>query len=749
MNIDEFNKFCKQVDPDEQVTTDGTNLAFTNRSGNTFRVFLNEVDSVLLEWKEKNDQIAQFILSHEGKTNDNPWHYQEKPYRDVFNHFFNKPELNAIYQQARSQTRGLMFAISKYVGYKIHNQSCSTTAPLLLDTDSLNAFFNPQDTLVTESPSVYPGLKEAFTSVCAFCEIYDKHEGPYLSTDPEVKKVLEPINVISQWAERHFGLFLGVALEVRASKGVGKFPRVPWICILPPGQSVNKGIYVAICFGKEGAGAIVGCAQSVSNPQSLKVVIRSRMRPLKIDVDGTSAQTHYNDAFNNPLEFTPTNFDEQALRNHIDASLRLCFDHIGINPKTKLEGKNLSEFYPRIIDSFADAVAGAGFQFNRKQIRSFVCSLISKPFVILTGNAGTGKTKLAILFSRWLSAGVQGGSELIPVGADWTDNRNIVGFLNLLRKDEGTPVYQSTPALDLLLRAEKEEQVRPFFLILDEMNLSHVERYFADILSAMESGIPIPLYQEDIELDIHTSSGFRLENGSVRISKNVFIVGTVNIDETTYMFSPKVLDRANVIESRLSETEVNEFLNKQTPVKDIGKAPSEVADAFLELSLRARGYKEQSIDAPEAFNNCTVTLGNLFKILQRHRVEFAFRTITEVLRYVKVDYALTSDKPTWRWQECIDACILQKILPKLHGSRKRIEPVLLDLARFCEKGTLHAENITYVSDFGASPNIKRVSRQNSDVDATVIDSVFFRESYEKICDMLDIVRRDQFVSFIQ
>jgi hypothetical protein len=82
----------------------------------------------------------------------------------------------------------------------------------------------------------------------------------------------------------------------------------------------------------------------------------------------------------------------------------------------------------------------------------------------------------------------------VAVGADWTDNRNVVGYVNHLREAkmagamDSRPVYQSTPVLDLLLEASKpgRESV-PHFLILDEMNLSHVERYFADFLSAMEA----------------------------------------------------------------------------------------------------------------------------------------------------------------------------------------------------------------------------------------------------------------------
>ena len=117
--------------------------------------------------------------------------------------------------------------------------------------------------------------------------------------------------------------------------------------------------------------------------------------------------------------------------------------------------------------------------------------------------------------------------QIIPVGANWTENRNIVGYYNVI-----TDKYQSTPAYDLIKIADTDLD-NPYFLILDEMNLSHVERYFADFLSAIESGESIPLYGNEEDLEI---------------PDNLFIIGTVNVDETTYMFSPKVLDRANTIE---------------------------------------------------------------------------------------------------------------------------------------------------------------------------------------------------------
>ena len=144
----------------------------------------------------------------------------------------------------------------------------------------------------------------------------------------------------------------------------------------------------------------------------------------------------------------------------------------------------------QILPAAERTINDTGFVHAPDLVRRFISSIATKPFVILTGNSGTGKTKLAQLLAHWMTGSVDSspnGYAVIPVGADWTDNRNVVGFVNHLRKDgQQNPIYQSTPVLDLLLRAIADPS-HPYFLILDEMNLSHVERYFSDFLSAMES----------------------------------------------------------------------------------------------------------------------------------------------------------------------------------------------------------------------------------------------------------------------
>lgn len=262
---------------------------------------------------------------------------------------------------------------------------------------------------------------------------------------------------------------------------------------------------------------------------------------------------------------------------------------------------------------------------------------------------------------------------LIPVGADWTDNTKILGFYNPLKKE-----YQTTPIVDFILLANKNPEI-PFFLILDEMNLSHVERYFSDFLSVMESGEPIPLYkkQEDEEIPIPEE---------ILLPKNLFITGTVNIDETTYMFSPKVLDRANVIEFK---PEMDDVLNSlfETSSEDEEKvAEPGVAEGFMQLANEVRSGTIPSEVQP-ILEGIKPILESFYKELEKCGFEFAYRTVKEIRLYAMATYKTAEDeKPTAT--EIADIQILQKILPKIHGNKKQIGNLLDELEKLCDEKSL-------------------------------------------------------------
>jgi 5-methylcytosine-specific restriction protein B len=219
------------------------------------------------------------------------------------------------------------------------------------------------------------------------------------------------------------------------------------------------------------------------------------------------------------------------------------------------------------------------------------------------------------------------------------------------------------------LRASRDPD-HLYVLILDEMNLAHVERYFADFLSGMESGkevLPNLVLMEGQWLV--SPEGPEL----LPIPRNIVVIGTVNVDETTYMFSPKVLDRANTLEFRVGTDDL--ALNPGKPLPMAAAAPA--ALAALVTTARDDSFQSEAPRVPpEEFSQ---RLRELHRVLARHDAEFGFRTFDDAVRFAALYQALGEDD----WRRALDAQVLQKVLPRLHGSRRKLERVLQDVASFC------------------------------------------------------------------
>lgn len=595
-------------------------------------------------------------------------------------------------------------------------------------------------------PNVVKHVTDAFRAICDFCAAYDKADAAWMKNRPECIQAQKHLRELQDWLHSQFGSFKGQSLRVKFSTGNAAFPKVPWVCLLPEGQEVNDGVYVSICFDRHGRGAVSGFAESASSPKGLSVVKRTG-KGLKIDVNGSSVGTHFNDGFVNPEEFFKDSSDAAKLRDHIQKSLDLCFAHLG--------GTKVTPMTPDDKKDFVSALQKCGFVAEGKLPEAFLQSLIAKPFVVLTGNSGTGKTKIAELLAGWLRGNDSDGHELVAVGADWTDNRNVIGFVNHLRpgKGEKSAVYQSTAVLDLLLRATANPSL-PFFLILDEMNLSHVERYLADFLSAMESreGV-IRLHSEGApeEPDYRLP---RFDNDSVGVPRevayprNLFVIGTVNVDETTYMFSPKVLDRAHVIEFQADAEAIGKFLTNPQTLQAMGFAPEKVASGFLALSKAARGMGAPAIEPlpPLVADAINERLGSILAILCRGRFEFAFRTAKELNSYLRVCRHLSDDNSAWDsrgWKTDLDDEILQKILPRLHGSRSRVGNLVGALVCYFATGE-EVESLKFFPADGQEEAVKTLT----DAITLAPASPEFPRSFKKMQTMARVLVEEQFVSFI-
>lgn len=310
-----------------------------------------------------------------------------------------------------------------------------------------------------------------------------------------------------------------------------------------------------------------------------------------------------------------------------------------------------------------DTIKNSGLVYSNELVSRYVISLMTKPFTILSGLAGSGKTQLAIAFAKAICEDFQKQVRIVPVGADWTNREPLLGYPNAL--ESGKYVHPESRVLRLIQDA-LEDDVHPYFLILDEMNLSYVERYFADFLSSLESHSPILLWDKE-------SDGVPM---SISLPRNLFIIGTINVDETTYMFSPKVLDRANVIEFKIDEAEMEGYLDA-APIVDLSKIEGAIADMAPEFVNVAKTPVEAEFEDTKAL------LLSFFKSLKSVNAEFGYRSASEIGRFI----ILANKNGNLPIEKAVDAAIVQKLLPKLHGSRKKLVPVLSKLWNMCEPGT--------------------------------------------------------------
>lgn len=388
-------------------------------------------------------------------------------------------------------------------------------------------------------------------------------------------------------------------------------------------------------------------------------------------------------------------------------------------------GPNVHVGLQEVCQAFAEALKnshlffGATEEEHLSKVRSFVASAATKPFVILTGLSGSGKTQIAMRFGEWL--GRENHVAVIPVRPDWTGPEALFGYEDALSKaGNGRRAWSVPLALEFMLKAASDPS-RPYLLLLDEMNLAHVERYFADVLSGMESDYPcLPnVFHNGTHWVMHETERY------IRVPRNLIIAGTVNVDETTYMFSPKVLDRANTIEFRVKSQDLRTDAERPTPC---APADEKLARAFLNVLSDDRWHLDNP--APAGYLNFVAeNLRSIHGLLAVAGFEFGHRVFYEALRFASVLYACGDEKP----ESAVDLQVMQKLLPRLHGSRRRLEGTLLALARYCFNG--EKTDVADPSDF--------------DPQQVKVEDARFPRSFAKLTRMLQILSANQFVSFTE
>ena len=469
----------------------------------------------------------------------------------------------------------------------------------------------------------------------------------------------------------------------KTSFGHGNMAQIPWLACFVAGQSAKlEGVYPVLLYQRATQTASVNFGVSATAEKSSGTWPQEWPSHL---IDGLPRfgvkKKGYKQSFV-VREFSGAL--QQQVAEMTDSLLQVIHHFLGLQHALL----NKTRFDLGAFQALENAFSEAGLLLDPVAIRRFSVSLLSKKFCILTGLAGSGKTKIAEAFAMWLCAS-PAQYRIVAVGADWTSNENLLGYADALQ----TGVYRPpvNGALELILRAHADT-TNPYFLILDEMNLSHVERYFADFLSAMESSnAPLSLHGVATGLQAGGVGGAGAVTvpSSVALPNNLFIIGTVNVDETTYMFSPKVLDRANVIEFRATAAQMDAFLDDPAGIdldglasQGVGFAAAFVERAQADADIAALVDTQGTAVAPQL----KADLLQVFDALAGVGAEFGFRTAKEIARFMVIHKELSG--LDWQYKDALDAQVVQKLMPKLHGSARKLDAVLKALDTFATQHAL-------------------------------------------------------------
>ena len=336
--------------------------------------------------------------------------------------------------------------------------------------------------------------------------------------------------------------------------------------------------------------------------------------------------------------------------------------------------------------------------------RPYITAIKFKPFLLLAGISGTGKSRIVRELARacWeegtdeYKAQKPKNFQMVQVKPNWHDSSDLIGYVSRV---SGKAEYVAGEFLKFIAKAWEDTET-PYFLCLDEMNLAPVEQYFAEYLSVIESrkshedGIvttdPI-LEKADEEWYFNLTASLtsdedirkQFNEEGISIPQNLIVVGTVNMDETTFSFSRKVLDRAMTIE--MNEVDLHGGLTKRH--ESIGK----LSNAELV------GSAVEGVDVYNDYTDvCDIALGYLQKvndILEGTPFKVAYRTRNEFLLYVVNNLPYCKDENGNDLEQgyviarALDEITSMKVLSRIEGDDTKVSDELLDnLSKAIEDG---------------------------------------------------------------
>lgn len=398
------------------------------------------------------------------------------------------------------------------------------------------------------------------------------------------------------------------------------------------------------------------------------------------------------------------------------------------------------------VDYIYNYITNQGYTYDKSLIKNLYISLKTKPFVILSGISGTGKSKIVELFAKALGATTENKRfKLISVKPDWSDSSDLLGFRNIEGK------FTCGEITEIAYKAMMNPEV-PYFICLDEMNLARVEYYFSDILSIMETRrcneedeiiTNVLLSETQIGRDAASISTY----GDVYMPQNLYIIGTVNMDETTFPFSKKVLDRANTIEFNKVDLSYS-FDDEEDSTED--QNDNDQCRVYHNNFLKSEFLKIKDCKGNKDIALRTIDrLIGINNILQKYDNHFGYRVRDEIVFYMI--YALKYD--LMDFDEAFDFCMVQKILPKISGSSSETLEILASIFEYINDYKIQNKEYMELSELDKMSKHVFPTSGERENNGWEIPNMLGKQKYihtnEKLISMMRRFIRDGFTTFWQ
>lgn len=494
------------------------------------------------------------------------------------------------------------------------------------------------------------------------------------------------------------GLGLENTFLVKQSRGAGNWADVPWVAILETDEttSTQNGVYPVFLFRADGSGVYLSLNQGTTAPQKELGSARARQRAQDIakniramfpEIEGWgAAQIDLRASTNLGKSYEPSNISARFY----------AVNQIPSDEQIQRDIEDITRYYVQVLERKNEILEGE----DAEPIMNTNVLRLAKPFILLAGISGTGKTRFVREQARRVDPELENYC-LVSVRPDWHEPTDLLGYISRLGPDGAE--FVTTDVLRFLVKAWKDvirsvvldgenpsyiaktlEDLKPHWLCLDEMNLAPVEQYFADYLSVLETRSleftddgytyscdpllkPIVFQQlgthgserlkADLELDDELWALFR--QTGIGIPPNLILAGTVNMDETTHGFSRKVLDRALTFD--FGEFFPNRFENFFGGHHEA---------RLLSFPLYTQATQD-SLAGAAADPDGARTIGfltSLNGVLKTTPFELAYRALNEALLMVACFKPQTSAELQAVW----DDFLMMKVLPRIEGDMARL-----------------------------------------------------------------------------